>query len=68
VDRLLSVPEVAAQLGTSERFPRRLIEERRIDFVKIGVHVRIQQSVLDAYISQSTVDSLKVKWRNGMVV
>jgi hypothetical protein len=28
VDRLLDVEEAAALLGTTERFPRRLIEER----------------------------------------
>ena len=29
-EQLLTLSEVAAILGTSERFPRRLIEERRI--------------------------------------
>jgi len=41
VERLLTVAEVAELLGTSERFPRRLIAERRIRFVRIGRHVRI---------------------------
>ncbi|MBV8996400.1 MAG: excisionase family DNA-binding protein [Pseudonocardiales bacterium] len=45
----------AAQLGTTQRFPRRLIEERRIEFVKIGSHVRIRESVLNAYIEQHTI-------------
>ncbi|WP_049577161.1 excisionase family DNA-binding protein [Streptomyces sp. SBT349] len=54
-DRLLTVHEAAERLGTSERFPRRLIAERRIAFVKVGRHVRIAESVLDAYIEAQTV-------------
>jgi excisionase family DNA binding protein len=54
-ERYLSVKEVAAILGTTERFPRRLIEERRIEFVHVGKHVRIAWSVLNAYITSQTV-------------
>lgn len=54
-DRLLSVEQVAELLGTTERFPRRLIEERRIEFVRVGRHVRIKESVLSAYIESRTV-------------
>jgi excisionase family DNA binding protein len=58
-DRLLDVEAAAALLGTTERFPRRLIEERRIEFVKIGSHVRIRESVLTAYIEENTVAPLQ---------
>ncbi|WP_431678539.1 excisionase family DNA-binding protein [Kitasatospora sp. KL5] len=54
-DRLLSVEEVADVLGTTVRFPRRLIEERRIEYVKVGRHVRIRASVLAAFIEAGTV-------------
>lgn len=54
-DRFLSVKQVAEILGTSERFPRRLIEERRIEYVHIGRHVRIAKSVLAAFIAAQTV-------------
>jgi excisionase family DNA binding protein len=54
-ERYLSVPEVAERLGTTERFPRRLIAERRITFVKVGRHVRIAESTLAAYIAAHTV-------------
>ena len=50
-ERLLSVSEVAAILSTSERFPRRLIAERRIRFVRVGRHVRIPESVLREFIA-----------------
>ncbi|MFI5976705.1 helix-turn-helix domain-containing protein [Streptomyces sp. NPDC051452] len=55
MDRLLDVQEVAEVLGTGVRFPRRLIEERRITFVKVGRHVRIPQSAVDEYIAANTV-------------
>ncbi|MFG3117886.1 helix-turn-helix domain-containing protein [Streptomyces sp. NPDC048197] len=58
-DPLLSVPEVAELLGTSERFPRRLIAERRIRYVKVGRYVRIPQSALDAYIAARTVEPVR---------
>jgi excisionase family DNA binding protein len=54
-EKFLSVKQVAEILGTSERFPRRLIEERRIEFVHIGRHVRIAESVLAAFIAAQTV-------------
>jgi excisionase family DNA binding protein len=54
-DRLLTLSEVAAILGTSERFPRRLIAERRIEFVKVGRHVRIRVSALDDFIASGVV-------------
>ncbi|MEV0727722.1 excisionase family DNA-binding protein [Polymorphospora sp. NPDC050346] len=55
IERFLSIPEVAERLGTTERFPRRLIEERRIEFKRFGRHVRIAESVLNAYIDGCTV-------------
>jgi excisionase family DNA binding protein len=55
MDRLLTVEQAAERLGTGVRFPRRLIEERRITFVKVGRHVRIPESVLDAYVTANTV-------------
>jgi excisionase family DNA binding protein len=65
VDRLLSVAQVAELLGTSERFPRRLVAERRIEFVKIGRHVRIRESALAAFIEAGSVGPLTASdiWR-----
>lgn len=54
-DRYLSVDQVAERLGTTTRFPRRLIAERRITFVKVGRHVRIPESALVAYLEANTV-------------
>jgi excisionase family DNA binding protein len=56
-DRYLSIPEVAERLGTTQRFPRRLIEERRIEFKRFGRHVRISERVLMEYIDSCTVST-----------
>jgi excisionase family DNA binding protein len=45
----LNVKEAAVYLGTTERFIRRLIAERRIAFHKLGTHVRLALGDLDAY-------------------
>lgn len=58
-DRYLSVGQVAELLGTTERFPRRLIAERHITFVKVGRHVRIPESALGAFIDANTVQPLR---------
>ncbi|MFZ3595567.1 helix-turn-helix domain-containing protein [Streptomyces sp. BH104] len=55
-DRYLSVDQVAEILGTTVRFPRRLIEERRIAYVKIGRHVRIAESAVREFIASHTVE------------
>ncbi len=55
--RLLTVGQAAERLGTTERFPRRLIAERRITFVKLGSHVRIPGSALDDFIAASTIQA-----------
>ena len=41
-----TVEAAAERLSTSPRFVRRLIAERRIEFVKVGRHVRISESSL----------------------
>jgi excisionase family DNA binding protein len=57
-DRLLTISQVAAILGTSERFPRRLVAERRIAYVKLGRHVRIPDSALAEFVLAGAVEPL----------
>jgi excisionase family DNA binding protein len=57
MDQLLTPQEAADRLGTSLRFVRRLIFERRIPFIKVGRHVRIAASDLDAFIAAGQVES-----------
>jgi excisionase family DNA binding protein len=69
-DRLLTVAQAAEVLGTTERFPRRLIAERRIRFVRLGEpgkrgHIRIPESALREFIASGLVEPLTVSgiWR-----
>jgi excisionase family DNA binding protein len=55
-DRLLTVAQAAEILATGERFPRRLIAERRIRFVRVGRHVRIPESALREFITAGLVE------------
>ena len=56
MDTLLSVEQAAERLGTSVRFVRRLVFERRIAYVKLGRHIRIAARDLDAFIRTSRVE------------
>jgi excisionase family DNA binding protein len=60
IDRLLTCAEAAEVLGTfntsGERFPRRLIAERRIRFVRVGRYVRIPESALREFIAAGLVE------------
>jgi excisionase family DNA binding protein len=54
-------PEAAAErLGTTVRFVRRLIAERRITFFKVGRHVRISSTDIAAYLAAGRVDPVRV--------
>ena len=55
--------EAAALLSTTERFPRRLIEERRIRFVRVGRHVRIPESALREFIEAGQVEPVTKRRR-----
>ena len=57
LDTLLSVEQAAERLGTSARFVRRLVFERRIAYVKLGRHVRITTRDLDGFIRASRVEA-----------
>lgn len=58
MDRLLTVKQAAERLGTTPRFIRRLTQERRIPYTKLGgSKVRIRESDLDAFISNGIVES-----------
>jgi excisionase family DNA binding protein len=53
VERLLTVGQVAELLGTTERFPRRLIAERRIRFVRVG---RQPESAVANFVAAGMVE------------
>ncbi|MFK4222374.1 excisionase family DNA-binding protein [Streptomyces sp. NPDC019890] len=51
--------QVAELLGTTERFPRRLVAERRITFVQVGRHVRIPERALVDFIEGNTIEPVQ---------
>ena len=57
MDQLLTPQEAAERLGTSLRFVRRLVFQRRIPYVKVRRHVRIAASDLDAFIAAGRVEA-----------
>jgi excisionase family DNA binding protein len=52
---LLTVEEAAERLGTKPRFVRRLIDERRIEYHKVGRHVRISEHALAEFIEAGRI-------------
>ena len=57
MDQLLTPQEAAERMGTSLRFVRRLIFERRIAYTKLGRHVRITPGDLDALIAAGRIEA-----------
>ena len=60
--------EVAERLRSTVRFVRRLVAERRIEYVKVGRLVRFEPAVVDAYIERNRVvpinrADLRRSWR-----
>ena len=56
-DKLLTMEDAAERLGTSVRFVRRLIAERRIAYVKLGRHVRIAERDLIIFVATGRVET-----------
>ena len=52
---LIDIGDVAALLGRSERFVRRLVEENRISFIKVGKYVMFRRSEVEEWIDARTV-------------
>jgi excisionase family DNA binding protein len=52
---LLTVAQAAEHLNTTERHVRRLIDERRIEFIRIGRKIRISSETLNAFIDRGRV-------------
>ena len=62
MEKLLTIDEAADALGTTSRFPRRLVAERRIRFVHVGRHVRIPVSALEDFVACGTVQPIDPAW------
>lgn len=58
MEDLLTGDEVAERLKTTARFVRRLVAERRIEYVKVGRAVRFEPEAVAAYIERNKVVSI----------
>lgn len=47
--------QAAERMGVGERMIRRLIAERRIEFIKVGKHVRISEDAIQQFLLAGTV-------------
>lgn len=57
--QLLTVDQAAERLNVSTRFVRRLVDERRVPYLKIGKFVRFAEDELDAWIEAKRIDSFR---------
>jgi len=48
----LTIEAAAARLGVTPRLVRRLVNERRIGFVRVGKFIRLRPKDLDAYLEE----------------
>ncbi len=55
---LLGVLDLADLLGTSERFVRRLVAERRVPFHKVGKYVRFDPRDIETWLAEHRVESI----------
>ena len=62
---LLTVEQAAEQLGTSVRFIRRLRTQKRLAFIKLGSHLRIDSTDLAAYIHANREEAVGPALQRG---
>lgn len=53
---LIDIGTLAHHLGVTERFVRRLVEERRVPFYKIGKFVRFDPEDITTWIKESRIE------------
>jgi excisionase family DNA binding protein len=60
---LLDIDALAARLGVTARFVRRLVEERRVPYVKIGRLVRFDPVEVERWIDTARVEPARLPSR-----
>lgn len=56
---LMTVEQAADYLNINEAFVRRLIQERRLPFLKVGRLVRLRQTALDRWLAAAEVPATR---------
>ena len=57
--QLLTIDQAAERLNVSTRFVRRLVDERRVPYLKIGKFIRFAEDELNAWIEAQRIDSFR---------
>ena len=57
---LIDIEQAAERLGVTVRFMRRLIDERRIPYHKIGKYVRFDPADIDHFAIQGRVEPARL--------
>ena len=60
---LLDVNGLARRLGVTVRFVRRLVEERRIPYLKVGRFVRFDPDEIERWLAATRVEMQPLRWR-----
>jgi len=55
---LISVEQLADELGVTVRYVRRIVAERRISYVKVGHLVRFQRDEVERWVDANRVNAL----------
>ena len=59
--QLLDIDQAADRLNVTPRFIRRLIAQRRIDYLKIGKFIRFNPADLDDWIEAQRIEHIRYK-------
>jgi excisionase family DNA binding protein len=62
---LHDVESLATRLGVSVRYVRRLVEERRVPYFKIGRHLRFDADEVEAWLADTRVEPVTFDRRLG---
>lgn len=55
-DAPLNIEEAAYRLGVSVRYMRRMVDEKRVRYLKVGRLVRFRSPDLEAFLKQAEVE------------
>jgi len=53
---LIDISTLAERLGVTERFVRRLVEERRVSYHKIGKFIRFDPNEISGWIADTRIE------------
>jgi excisionase family DNA binding protein len=53
----VTIPEAAAYLHVSPRFVRRLVNQRRLPYLRLGSLIRLRPDDIDAYLEGALVEA-----------